>query len=108
MPALFDGVTGLLNGVFGDPICHVGRNGIETTVQSVFRKTPVKVADNQGGEFLLSSPWWRVSQDALPERPREGDEIAAPDGNRYRILNVWENGAAAADAHLICELEVIA
>lgn len=108
MPALFDGATSLINGVFGDAIPHYTKAGIRTEVQSVFRKTPVKVADNQGGEFLLSSPWWRVSQGALPTRPREGDEIAAPDGNRYRILNVWENGTAASDAHLICELEVIA
>lgn len=108
MAALFDGVTALLNEVFGEEITHFDRAGGAQSVVSVFRKTPVKVTDEQGGAFLLSSPWWRVSQDALPERPREGDEIAAPDGNRYRILNVWENGAAAADAHLICELEVIA
>lgn len=108
MPALFDGVTGLLNAVFGDPIRHISGAGLETTVQSVFRKTPVKVTDGDGREILLLSPWWRVSQDALPTRPRRLDEIVAPDGTRYRIESVWEGGANAADAHLVCELEAIA
>ena len=107
MPALFDGVTSLLNDVFGDPVTHISGNGIETTVQSVFRKTPVKVADADGREILLLSPWWRVSQDALPTRPRRLDQILAPDGKRYRIESVWEGGADAADAHLVCELEAI-
>lgn len=78
MVALFDGVTGLLNEAFGEEITHFDRAGGARSVVSVFRKTPVKVTDDQGGAFLLVSPWWRVSQDALPERPREGDEIAAP------------------------------
>lgn len=107
MPALFDGVTGLLNDIFGDPVTHISGAGVETVVQSVFRKTPVKVTDTDGREILLLSPWWRVSQDALPARPRRLDQIRAPDGTRYRIESIWEGGADAADAHLVCELEAL-
>lgn len=104
MGSLFDGVAGILSGAFGATVTHFGKDGTMTEVQSIFRKTPVEVQTDSGESILVTSPWWRVSQDALPVRPARGDQILAPDGKRYKIENVWPSGSAARDAFLLCGL----
>lgn len=104
MTSLFDGMAGLISGVFGRPdIVYIPANGMERMVQSIFRETPVEAQNSEGVAVLVTSPSWRVERHLVPEIAR-GDRIEPRNGKRYRIQNVWPSGSPAADAAVLCEL----
>lgn len=106
MPALFDGMAGLSAGVFGDPITYIHRFGAISRVQSIFRETPVEAQDQDGRPVYLVSPTWRVSRVLVPDVAR-GDQIIAPNGQKFEVKNVWPSGSPAVDATVVCELKKV-
>lgn len=101
---LFDGVSGLLADVFGDPITYRPRLGAARVIQSVFRLQPIEMLGEDGLGVIGSQPTWRVRSDLLGDWS-EGDEIEAPNGKRYRLRHMMPSASPATDAHLMFVLE---
>ncbi|WP_428516284.1 head-tail joining protein [Roseovarius sp.] len=108
MTGIFDGMAGVLNDVFGAPVMHTpAATGLPVEVQGIFRRDPIGVADEDGREFLVTSPSLRV------ERPyaadiQAGDTIEVGDGARFTVLNAQRATASpASDALVVFELEAI-
>lgn len=107
MTRLFDGMSGLLSGVFGDPITFRPAIGLAVTVQSIFREAPIEIAGADGSPVLLTDPTWRVSRGQITPPPRTGDRVETPDGRSWRIRSEHASGSPAADAFLLYELEYL-
>lgn len=103
MPALFDGVTGLLNTVFGDPVTHHPKAGGVRTIHSVFREAPVEISDADGHTVLGVAPLWRVPQTEA-EGIASGDKITLADGRRFEVLNRQPSASPASDRFVMFEL----
>jgi hypothetical protein len=104
--SLFDGMAGVLNGVFGAPVTYLPAGGIPRDIRSIFRETPITIGGSDGGDVLIEAPTWRVSKADLAGAAR-GDRIALPDGRVFRVLNRIGTGSPAADAFILHELELV-
>ena len=104
MPSIFDGMTGILADVFGDPVTYLPAGGAARPVQSVFREAPIEVEGADGQIVRIDAPSWRVARDLAPE-VRRNDRITVPDGRSFVIMVVHPTGSPASDAFLICELQ---
>ncbi|PTX38717.1 head-tail joining protein [Gemmobacter caeni] len=105
MTGLFDGVTGLLSGVFGGSVTFLPQVGEGRVVQSVFRETPVEVTGDDGGTVILNMPTWRVRKsDAVAVR---GDQIEVSDGRRFIVGPGYISGSPAFDAFVTYRLEPV-
>lgn len=107
MTALFDGVPGLLAGVFGAPSIIWRPDGLSPiTVTSVFRILPIEVSDDTGEAVQVMAPVWRVPRDpSWPRAPRRGDLIELADGRVFRLMAAQPSGSPAVDhfLHFRCE-----
>lgn len=106
MPSLFDGVTGLLADVFGDPVIFAPKVGAPRPIQSIFRETPVDLVDADGHPVRSVGPTWQVQRDLVPEVAKN-DRIILGDGRIYEIQARWPSGSPATDAFLICDLFLV-
>jgi hypothetical protein len=104
MPRLFDGMAGLLNDVFGDPVSYQPAGGAARMVQSVFRFENALSSGPDGHDVLMLMPIWRVPKD-LGIAPAKGDQIQPGDGKTYCVLNQRPSVSPADDRFIICELE---
>lgn len=105
MPSIFDGMTGILSDVFGDPVIFLPRAGSARPIMSMFRETPIEVDGADGQIVRIDAPTWRVGRDLAPE-VRRGDRIAVPDGRSFLVMVVHPTGSPAVDAFLICECQI--
>jgi len=109
MTSIFDGLTGILTGVLGDPgitWLPVGHDAV--VVESIFRLSPVEVGGADGEPVMAMTPVWRVPFDpAWPREPKRGDIIQPGDGKSYRILWKQPSGSPAADHFLLFGLELV-
>ena len=104
MTSVFDGLAGVLNGVFGAPVVFTPQGGSSQTLKSMFRETPITVSGPDGGDVLIVAPTWRVPRDILTD-VRRGDTITVPDGRVFKVLNQLPSGSPAQDAFVLYELE---
>ena len=109
--SLFDGMSGLLADVFGDPVSYTPSGGAARTVKAVCRSSPIEVSDGEGHTILILSPTVRISRNVAPELAR-GDRIvpAGPvsmAGRTYEVINMLPTASPASDAFLIAELEEV-
>lgn len=105
MAGIFDGITGLLVGVFGGSVTWTPTGGSATEIDAVFREEPVRVPDEDGGEILIEFPTLRVQKPVANGLAR-GDLIAPGNGKTYTIGAPHGTGSPAADAFVVFELEV--
>lgn len=107
MPSIFDGMASILNDVLGDPVIYQpkGSGGVHT-IHSTFRDMPVEAVDEDSHPVLIVSPsWWVPRSHHLASGIRRDDEIKAPNGKFYKVLNAMPSGSTADDAFIVCELE---
>lgn len=104
MTSLFDGLSGLLNDVFGGPVTWLPRSGREVTIQAIFREEPVTVAGDDGRNVLIVAPTLSVPQDGAVDMAR-GDRVEVG-GRDYRILNRIASASPASDRFVVFQLEV--
>ena len=105
MAGIFDGMAGLLNDVFGDPVTHLPRSGVERVVQGIFRAPPIDLLGEDGRTVLDTGPRLRVPKPAA-DGIAVGDMIRPASGPLYRVINPTPGGSPAADAFVIFQLEV--
>lgn len=107
MTGIFDGMAGVLNGVFGAPVAHLPVVGAPVTMRGIFREQPIEVADEDGRAILIIAPTLRVRKaDAATIATR--DEIEPGNGKTYTVENRHPSGSPANDAFVIFELEEVA
>lgn len=106
MTSLFDGLAGLLNDVFGDPVIWTPSGGAPVTIRAVFRQQPVEVASDQGGTVLISDAVLRVQKTAGSGMVA-GDIVTLSDGRSFRIESRIPGESPASDGFLIFTLEVM-
>lgn len=104
MPALFDGVTGLLAEVFGDPVTHTAAGGATATIQSVFRLVPVEVAAPEMGPVSVLRPVWMVPRDRAGAI-RMGDVVDPGTGTMYRTVRPFDRADPGVDRFIHWECE---
>lgn len=105
MTAIFDGMAGLLSGVFGGAVIFHPASGPARSIQSIFRESPIEIDSEDGQIVQIDAPTWRVSRDLAPEVQR-GDRITVADGRDFVVMVVHPSGSPAADAFLICECQI--
>lgn len=106
MSRIFDGMTGILSDVFGDPVIFLPQAGSARPVMSMFRESPIEVEGADGQIVHIDAPTWRVRRDLAVE-VRRGDRITVPDGRSFEVTAVHRTGSPARDAFLICECQVV-
>lgn len=105
MPGPFDGMSGIIAGVFGDVVVIYPGGGSAQEVQAIFRENPIQTGDAFGeGGFWTSAPSLKVKATEA-EGLGSGDRVDA-DGRIWRILNRVPGGSPAADRFLMFELEI--
>jgi hypothetical protein len=104
MTALFDGLAGLLNDVFGSAVTHTPQGGSSRVIKAVFRDEPESVTDREGYQYLVTVPTLRVLKADAADIARD-DTIEPGNGVTYIVLNAQPNGSPASDAFVIFELE---
>ena len=106
MTRIFDGMTGVLNSVFGTSVTYLPQAGVARSVQSVFRESPITVVGPDGGDVLIVAPTWQVPRNLLSD-VRRNDEIEVSGGRLFKVLNQIGSGSPASDAFIIYELEAL-
>lgn len=106
MPSVFDGMTGVLNAVFGAPVAISG--SFTGTVQAVFRETPIEQEIADGRVAVVVMPTLRLTRDVA--QLARGDLIAPSEtpGRTFTVLQSFPSGSAAADAFVTYALEEVA
>lgn len=104
--SVFDGLAGVLNGMFGATVSHTPQGQAAVDIEAVFREEPIAVTDDDGRDVLIVAPTLRV-QKPTADTIAAKDTIAPGNGRTYRVVNRHPNGSPAADAFVIFELEEI-
>ena len=111
--SIFDGMAGLLNEVFGDPVTHRPAAGLPSVIRSVLREDPVNLAEEDGPAVIGTALVWKVPAPAAAAAEiADGDEIdgwaGGPfEGRTFRILNKVPAGSPAADRFILYMLEEV-
>lgn len=103
--SVFDGMTGVLNQVFGAPVLLWPRSGGQKTIQAVFRREPIEVAQEGGRSVLIAAPTLKVPEPVASTIRR--DDMIEVGGVRYVVLNKMPNASPAADRFVMFELEEV-
>lgn len=106
MTSLFDGMPGLLSGVFGAVVTYLPKAGGSREIQSIFRESPIDITGADGQELRIDAPTWRVERNLAPELSKD-DRITVADGRSFKVTVVHSNGSPGRDAFMICELHLI-
>jgi hypothetical protein len=103
MTAVFDGMAGVFNTVFGAPVLHTASGASAVEVQAIFREEPVEVLDDQGHTVLTIGPTLAVQKPT--DQTIQFDDLINPgNGKLYRVENSIGNGSPASDAFVIFDL----
>lgn len=109
MPSVFDGMTGVLNAVFGAPVLYLPAGGAAVGVQSVFREAPIEQLTEDGGSVWSVTPVWIVPNTEVVARGiARGDQIEPGNGKRYILLKPMTSGSPADDRFITFSLELVA
>jgi len=104
MPSVFDGMTGVLDDVFGDPVLVTPKGGVAREERAVFREGPVLVLGRDGQEVTTVIPTLSGDRRQLSDLVR-GSLVVPGNGKTYRCLSALPSGSPAEDARLTIELE---
>lgn len=108
MTSVFDGMAGVLNGVFGAPVAYQPAGGSSVPLLGVFRRDPIEVSGEDGHQLWIMLPTVKLHRSDVPAI-RRGDLImpSIDPGKTYKVVNSPETASPASDAFVICELELL-
>lgn len=104
MTGIFDGMAGVLNGLFGAPVTITPDGGEPAVLRGVFREEPVEVADGDNGSVIDVAITLRVQRPGADD-VETGAIVAPGNGKTYRIMNRITSGSPAADGFTVFELK---
>ena len=108
MPAIFDGMAGVLNAVFGAPVTITRAGQSAVTVQAVFREMPVEDEAADGRTFLSITPTLKLQKTAIAALAK-GDLVAPASSapRTFKVLQFFPGASPAADAFVTYLLEEV-
>ena len=106
MASIFDGMTGILDGVLGASLTVQPKDGAARTVQAIFREGPVVVLGQDGQEVTTVLPTLSGDRRLIGDLVR-GGTVTPSNGKTYRCLSALPSGSPAVDGRLVIELERI-
>ncbi|MEC7763381.1 MAG: hypothetical protein VX874_15875 [Pseudomonadota bacterium] len=104
--SIFDGMAGVLNGVFGAPVTVTPEGEAAVEIRGVFRENPVTVPDADGREVLSVLPVLSVPRN-VAETLASGTVVNPGNGRTYSVVNSLPSGSPAGDGFINYELEEI-
>lgn len=102
---LFDGVTSMLDDVFGSEVTVTPEGGAARVERLVFREGPF-VVENDGVSFTTVLPTLSGDRRKIADLV-DGGTVDPGNGKIYRCLSALPSGSPAEDARLTIELECI-
>lgn len=102
--SIFDGMAGVLGGIFGDAVTWTPAGGTATAIRGIFREVPVEIAAEDGSAVLAVQPMLKVQRPAA-DAIKTDDAVAPGNGRTYRIAARHPSGSPAADAFVDFTLE---
>ena len=106
--SLFDGVTGLFEGVFDEPVTITRQGQQPVDARGIYRDEPGVQADLDGVEVLVSQPVLKLRKpdaDGLARNDRI--EVASRPGVVLQVLTVQPGRSPATDKHVIVILGLV-
>lgn len=105
---IFDGMTGVLNGVFGAPVAVTTDKFGTQSIDAIFRREPVRIIGDDNRETMSELPTLSVPHDVVDAYCIVvGSRVEPGDGATYRIVNHAPSGSPASDAFTTFELEEV-
>lgn len=105
MTALFDGLSGLLNDVFGGPVTVILSSGAPRQLRGMFREYPADDSAGDGRPVVTSIPTLRLERHDAVGVDR-GSAVYVPGRSEtFRVLRRVPTASPAADAFVVFELE---
>lgn len=106
MNGIFDGISGVLNGVFGASVTVRPERTAAYEVRALFREAPIVVGQGEAGDIYDVMPTLAVQRPAAAG-VNEGDVIEPGNGSSYRVIARLPSGSPAVDAFVTFDLERI-
>ena len=106
MTTVFDGMTGVLNAVFGAPVTILG--DFPQVVQAIFREMPYEQEIGDGRTIVEVTPTVQIRKSDIASLSK-GDVVApaATPGRSFTVLKPIPSGSPAADAFITWVLEEV-
>lgn len=95
MTRIFDGMSGILSGVFGGSVEIEPGGGSAVAIEAIFREEEVEVADDEGEAVLAVLPVLKAAA-PLVAGLEDGDRVTAG-GVAYRVRYRMPNPRPASD-----------
>lgn len=106
MTSLFDGMTGVLNDVFGAPVVHVPAAGGSNNLTGIFREDPIEVDTGEGDPITIVDPTLRLrATDAAGVAV--GDQVTPEGKAAHKVASKVTGGSPASDGFVIFQLELV-
>lgn len=102
--SIFDGLSGLMTGVFGGSVLHMPQSGPARTVQAIFREPPIEIIGDDDHAVLDVAPVLRVPA-PVADGIAVGDLVQPENGLIYRVVNRQPGNGPAIDAFTTFALE---
>lgn len=102
---LFDGMTGLFEGVFDGPVTLVRDGAEDVALRGIFREEPMLRTDADGSEITVVQPVIKMRAPAADLVAR-GDliQVAARPGETFKVVYKDPTRSPAADRHFLIVL----
>ena len=101
-------MAALIGDTFGAAVTLRSEGGESLVVTGIFRRDPIEVPNQNGGDVLVIASTLRVRRDQAPNIQR-GDlvEPSTAPGETFVVASVVPSGSPSSDSFLLCELELL-
>jgi len=104
--SFFDGMAGILNDVFGDPVVVTPPFGPPVTLQGMFRDSPVEDPAALGRPYGVDVFTVQLQKPLPAQVVRDARiEPSIRPGEAFRVLGIFSDRSPATDAFVIVEVE---
>lgn len=103
--SLFDGVTGLFEGVF-DCLVTLHRDGAEDVpMRGIFREEPGEITDLDGNDTMVVSPVLKLRAEFAAQLERGSRiSVSARPGEMFMVTAIYPTRSPAQDRHHLAML----
>lgn len=103
--SIFDGVTGLFEGVFDCPVTLHLDGAEDVAMRGIFREEPVENRDLDGNDTVLISPVLKLRSEFAVQIERGSIvSVAMRPGERFMVTGIYPTRSPADDRHHLAML----